>query len=1035
VAPEGPASGVSGVKPGWSYHPADTGLLVARTVLQSGTTVFAGQRGERWLVDAQKGVADVAADLAPEELVAIVPPRPARGGSDTARSNWLFVGKSGTTYEAREPLGAFVKSSAPLDALTRVREGSGVLMGLRRDGALARSDSAGAAWAKVGPDDVRFEDVALRSDGRGLALAIPEALFETGDYGATWKRSAVPPMGVIALTQDDSAGVVAETALGPFLWQPDAKVPVVPLGRAVSPRAYSVGAPLPVGPSGEALIFGRAVVANSTWIEARPSGALAWNLVTGVFGGRLRVEPLASARGCETVFLGGYGSELYLACARQKGEEKSQPIEFQRSTDGGRSWAAEPYYVLGRTGEFSMAVGAGGVLAVTGVCPAAAREPGCMPAGVHRRQRLSRDSGPDVQLVQAATPSLVRTAYALSYSLDGRSLYAVGRRWKSDSLAVFVSRDGATTFEARDIEPLRLSQDEDEARPRFRADSPIRSVASGADGTVSFVVTLSGSQQWLVVDEDGRAISLVKPPVANPRIGAAGAFALVIDPVTRDAYESLDAGANFRPIGKLPVDPCPGAQLCDPRIACSALGCVFSNVISRVGWRAEGATGFVPDPKERSTRKRENRFGTPLTCTLGSGEWQRIPFASTLPTARDAVIGKVAWVAVSADVRTASGSAFHMKSGPAPKLEIVPLLEPSKAPSKDAFAVMLRPGGAVAVRYAIPTGASGPELKHVEVAWDDVGSGKIGRAVVENGGTARPSDFGDGKGNGNPANVALLELASGGAYLRLHAASGDLQPTFFVTGRTAESVPQVVWPEGARQMGRSTIAHLGDRHVPLRAETVAPVRGRLGDSGWSFDAVTLGWNRPMEFGLAQRLETARFGDRFGVVVTTFDADATWATSSLYALRSDGPIFEDPVPVATQRDLPALPRGCSAADRAASPRVIAPFQPGTRHPVLVTDPFEPMRVLLTGDAVLHGTPSSPCVAAFEAVLAPESPASPGDRALLIGDALDRSWLFRSAEGGRDQPRSLEYRTMNCRFDPSVEIPPEVKGQNGTFVGVR
>lgn len=1036
VVPEGQRSVAAGIDPGWSYHPADTGLLVAKTVLKSGTTVFAGQRGERWTVDPQKGIADVAADLAPEELVAIVPPRAPRGGSDTARSAWLFVGKSGTTYESREPLGAFVRSSAPLDALTRVREGSGVLMGLRRDGALARSDNAGAAWAKVGPDDVRFEDVALRSDGRGLALAIPEALFETGDYGATWKRSAMPPFGVTALAQDDGAGVVAETALGPFHWQPEAKTPVVPLGRAVSPRAYSLGAPIPVGPSGDALIAGRAVIAGSTWVEARPNGALAWNLVTGVFGGRLHVEALASARGCETVFLGGFGSELYLACARQKGEEKSQPIEFLRSGDSGRSWTVEPYYVLGRTGEFSMAVGAGGALVVTGICPAAAREPGCTPAGVHRRQRMSRDSGPDVQLVQSATPSLVRTAYALSFSLDGRSLYAAGRRWKSDSLAVFVSRDGGTTFEARDVEPVRLSQDEDETRPRFRADNPIRSVASGADGTLSFVVTLSGSQLWLVVDDDGRPVSVAKPPIANARLGAAGAFALAIDPVTRDVYESLDAGANFRSIGRLPVDPCPGAQLCDARIACSALGCVFGNLISRIGWRAEGATGFVPDAKERSARKRENRFGTPLTCTLGSGEWQRIPFAPTLPTARDAAIGKVAWIAVSADPRTASGSSFHMKAGPSPKLDVVPLLDPSKAPSKDAFAVMLRQGGAVAVRYAVPTGSAGPELKHVEVAWDDVAAGKTGRAVVENGGTARPSDFGDGKGNGNPANVAFLDLASGGVYLRLHAASGDDQPTFFVAGRTVESVPAVTWPDETRQRGRSTMAHLGNRHVPLRVDTVAPTRGRVGDrSAWSFDALTLGWNRPAEFGLAQRLEAARFGERFGVVVTTFDADATWASSALYALRADGPIFEDPIPVATQRDLPAVPRGCSAADRAASPRVIAPFQPGTRHPVLVTDPFEPMRVLLTGDAVLHGTPSSPCVAAFEAVLAPESAANPGDRALLLGDALDRSWLFRTVDVGRDQPRSLEYRTMNCRFDPSVEIPPEVKGQNGTFVGVR
>src|SRR6185436_1487137 len=123
------------IKPGWSYHPNEPGLLVARAVLPNGSTVFSGQRGERWLVDARH-VVDVAPDLAPEELVAIVPPRADQSGG---AGRWLFVGKSGTTYESREALGAFVRASAPLDPLVRVREGGGVLMGLRRDGALARS--------------------------------------------------------------------------------------------------------------------------------------------------------------------------------------------------------------------------------------------------------------------------------------------------------------------------------------------------------------------------------------------------------------------------------------------------------------------------------------------------------------------------------------------------------------------------------------------------------------------------------------------------------------------------------------------------------------------------------------------------------------------------------------------------------------------------------------------------------------------------------------------------------------------------------
>jgi hypothetical protein len=142
------------------------------------------------------------------------------------------------------------------------------------------------------------------------------------------------------------------------------------------------------------------------------------------------------------------------------------------------------------------------------------------------------------------------------------------------------------------------------------------------------------------------------------------------------------------------------------------------------------------------------------------------------------------------------------------------------------------------------------------------------------------------------------------------------------------------------------------------------------------------------------------------------------------------MFDEPVPVATQFDLANVPRACNAADRAASPRVVVPYQTGTRHPVLVTDPVEPMRVLLTGDAVLYGAPSSACAAAYDATVVPESASVPAERAIISVDALDRSWLFRFADGSRDQPRSLEYRAMSCRFDPTSEKPPEVKGQNGT-----
>src|SRR5262249_10137125 len=121
----------------------------------------------------------------------------------------------------------------------------------------------------------------------------------------------------------------------------------------------------------------------------------------------------------------------------------------------------------------------------------------------------------------------------------------------------------------------------------------------------------------------------------------------------------------------------------------------------------------------------------------------------------------------------------------------------------------------------------------------------------------------------------------------------------------------------------------------------------------------------------------------------------------------------------------------------TPRVVVPFQPGTRRPVLVTDPVEPMRILLTGDAVLHGTPEAPCIAAYEAVLVSSelAGAAQGEQAVVPMATPEHSWLFRKVEALRDAPPSLEYRTMSCRVDRDAEVPAEVFRERGTLAEPR
>jgi hypothetical protein len=244
----------------------------------------------------------------------------------------------------------------------------------------------------------------------------------------------------------------------------------------------------------------------------------------------------------------------------------------------------------------------------------------------------------------------------------------------------------------------------------------------------------------------------------------------------------------------------------------------------------------------------------------------------------------------------------------------------------------------------------------------------------------------------------------------------------------------VPWPEQARRRGHSDATHIGHAHVPIWLSDTTVVRARAAETGFTFDAVSLGYTDPKAFGIDQIEQVAYLGDRAGFFVLAADRAGAGTSGSFRVFRSDGALFDAAVRVPSQLDLPATPRPCSAADRTSTPRVVVPFQPGARHTVLVTDPVEPMRTLLTGDAVLHGTPESPCAAAYDAVLVSSDLEKPerAEQALVSVASLEHSWLFRMASPSRETVPVLEYRTMNCHWDPSAEVPVEVFREPGTLV---
>jgi len=998
------------------YHPREAAPLFAEAPLPDGRRLLVGGRGERWTVSPREG-AEAAPELAPEDLVAIV----------SSAGAFLFLGKSGTTYAADAPLGAFTRSSSPLSPLQRVRPFASGFMGIRRDGSLVRSDSGGAAFRPSGPEGVRFEDIAFGDGGTGLALAVPEALYQTRDGGVSFTRVNAPTFGAEGLVMDVAAGIVVRSPLGARRWDP-ASSTLSPLGRAPNVRLLSLGAPVPLGPSATALMDGHAVVIAGRWIEARSLSPGEWQLVTGTFGERLVAAPLSVARGCADVRLAGSTSALYLVCARQRAANVTQPLEVQRSTDSGRTFRIEPYVVEGQSAGLVMAVGPTGSLAISGVCPSATRGPGCRPMGVQVRRTAEGDAGRTVALVPAAVPSLAGAALGLGYSMDGRTLYAIGTRSKGESLAIFVSHDAGESFEPRDVESLSAASG--------GGPGTLESMAAAEDGTMSFVVSTRAGRAWLVADDDGRVVAASKPPIPTARLGAAGQRALAIDAASREAWESLDAGATWASLGKLRLDPCPGATACPMPVACVSSGCAVAAAVSRVGWGEPPRTPLLPvSPQGDATSRAVPRVGVTLSCALDPGEWRKLDNVTEPPSASAAAIGKVAWYAIRTDPSDASVSVVHVRTGAAAQVNVeeVRLLAPERHPEEVAYTFSNQIEGVVALRYPLPGlhGSRDPTLREVEVAWDNVLFGQGGHAVIRDGGAYRPGDYDNGKTRSKVARPALVSIASGGVYVRLHAALEDAQPAFFADGKSVELVPSVEWPEEARRYGHADIVHVGRAHVPLRIDfgTGTLLYARRAGESWAFDGVALGLSEPREFGVLQHVDIAYSGDRAGIEVLSSDPFGKEGRGLLWPLRGDASITDEPLAVPTQHDLPHSPRGCSPVERSASPRLVVPFQPGTRHPVLVTDPIEPMRVLLTGDAVLHGSPTSPCVAAYDAdLVSSESGATNGEAAIVMLGSAEHSFLFRTKEA----TATLEYRTMTCRPDPAAEAPIEVFRERGTFV---
>lgn len=1012
--------------------------MMARVELEPGLVLYAGARGERWLYRSEPEELETAGRLAPEDLVAALP---------AADSGWLFVGKSGAVYESKEPLGDFERSTAPMVPLKRVAAGAGLIVGIDDDGRLQQTSDSGVTWRPIGPSQVLFEDLAVDARGRALALGVPEQIWASLDRGKTWKRADVASVGALELRQDASYGFAVRAALGDFQVELEPTLRLESRSvRFATLEPALLKKPPPRGPDADALARGRAAVSSGHYFEVAPGKVTPWVLWTGPIDQPLAEVDLPELRRCHGVRLAAFRDQIYLSCFAEKPSQATQPVTLYYGKGGLSAQGKRAPLRVARIelraapNDFLMAAGRDALL-LAGVCPRYRSRAGCSPHGVHRylparghaskNESFPGDTAPraETRAVEAGAAPGLKSVLGLAFSPDGRRAFIVGRRDKSDGYVLYVSDNGGKSFEAVPLPGVEAAvNDADDA-------VSLDSLSVSEEGAVALVLKIANRRLLVVASETGRVLSLARPPGDATLLGAVGSRAVAIAPLSRAVWESLDGGTSFHRAGRLPSELCPGDRGCDVPVQCFVEGCVIGDELTRLGWQSEraGPQKLLPPAQVADQGFVDRHVKTPLHCALGSEPWQTLENANEAPGAQNAALGNVAWTLGVEDAERAAVAAYHARGGARPRVEKVVLLPPSSHPEALAYTMTDQIEGTAAFRYALPS-ASDTRLSRVEVAWDNRLLDQVMRQRMPDAGDYVPGDFERVGGGVQRAKPALLSIGGGGIYLRPHKAP-PAQPTYFLDGRSVVELPEVAFPRAQAGNLRQEMSRADDVHLPLLIDREGSfvVRARLGGAQ-RFDAFALGLSDPKAFDMVQFATMTYVGTRPAFHVFVQAASGRAARGWVLPLSAGDAVFEPALPAPSQLDLADPPAACDEAVTRSAPRLVVPLAPGTRHPIQVSDPSEPIRLLLSGWAVLYPTPGGPCMAALDAEGLPEQLGGTGEdlSALLLLADLKSSWLFRRV---RDEPGAaprLEYRPMSCRFDAGLRLPPEVLRAPGTAV---
>jgi len=980
----------------------------AELALDSGSTLKAGDGGERWIENAA-GETEGAASLAPEPLVGIQ-----RGGE-----GFRFVGKSGTIYVSQQALGTLKRASDPVPGARQVGVGKRAILVVDGKGELRRSIDAGKTWAKVdvAPNEV-VVDVAMLGE-QGLLVAAPQRFYGTKDDGATWSPAKSPGVGVQTVVARDGA-LFVDGVEDSMRFDPAWGTFQAGGGRTVHAHPWKQPGGFDVT---VARIDGRRAVEITGSRKER-----VWSIAVGDAGAFGRPRKVDELDGCEMVDFAVRGDDIAIACdargtiAGGIDKDAGSPVNVYpykrygraaqtpdggslgwitrvlRSSDAGKTFRQDAVVEggLAQHGDAAIALGAEDFVYLGRRCG-----PGYYSACLPARVRASRSAGfSEIAGGDTDEAGQMRFATSASQSLT----YSIGMRDKEAFL--FKWKSGSAVPEP--IGRIAATIDEQTATLTLDDDGTVRGFARSGKDALAFTY------------KDGGTISTTQLTIPAYRGAFAGVhgFAVGTGPDSK-AWESLDGGKTW---GEVATPAFLGAIQ-----SCSTYGCVTDRGV-RWGWDAPSTSDAG-----KLVGKADFQYARPLRCSA-KDRWIEIG-AGNLPTIANVDHGASRWVLPTRDKNGKVALLLSKRGDPTTKTTSVAMMGPAPAaPTFGAGTVAhVQDGGVVAVRYSYKRARTGPGRYNpvdAQLAWFRDGSGKVFHQSVSKNPPFRVNHDPQGSYDRDqqPSYAELPEviaLAAKGVYFH---------PPSYVeeddaTGQN-KRVPVMLLRDDGKIEKIRTPDNLDENNGTSFVATIDGTTTLLGRNPESFTTTTLPDGKRTFYSVL-----AGLGDDDGAVdlVTLAGKPAFAATlrdparAWLVGLKAD-PELGAATAIPTQKSLGDVPKACDGA-MPSDPnawRVDEPYVLGSRRPVVV-DIDGVATVLATGRAEIRGEAGKPdaCVAAFDAAI----PSQDGDAdyaALVFTDDLGHSLLFKA--NTTTWPAPVSVRTMECQYQ-SGPLPEELEQVDG------